>query len=110
MTKPVLALPTKSSFFLYDRFRESVGGIGRDADVIKGSLEKLILEGHDIELILTDFRRHIKARSREKVNERKTYLVKPQIDPFFLISRKTVLIQRVHDLFPITNHEWFTFK
>lgn len=110
MIRPVVRNSETKSIYLHNRFSESIGGIGRDARAIEATLTKMIEEGYPFELILTDSRRLKKGKKRRDRSPSELCLVKPQIDHYFFFRRRLILIQRVHDFFPITNYGWFSLR
>ena len=82
------------------RFLESSGGISRDSNMF---LKYFTQYSSQKELVVSTRHRTLFVKPTE-------YVFKSQIDPYLLAGTRGQVLQRVHDIFPMTNPEWFTVK
>ena len=82
------------------RFLRSSGGISRDSNMF---FKYFTQRSSQKDLVVSTNHRKLFVKPAE-------YVFKSQIDPYLLAGTRGPVLQRVHDIFPKTNPEWFTVK
>jgi glycosyltransferase involved in cell wall biosynthesis len=92
------------------------GGIGRDYSAFQNSFREILQnnkqpKSKDVEFTLIPKIPFFKIGSVYfYFNKKNQYVLNAQFDSRIIIIGKGTIIQRLHDIFPITNPNWFTCK